>query len=157
MDFFFFFFFSSRRRHTRWTGDWSSDVCSSDLGSRVERPAAEVHGRYVRVDALGPAERDRRHSPAEVLHAARWLPFDWQKAHASWDGNPGPGVDALVEHRVNAAVGDAVQPRAIARGASPMDRPAPGFDVAEGEAQRGQHLVDDETRGVRLEAANGDP
>src|SRR5690348_17459581 len=28
---FFFFFFSSRRRHTRWTGDWSSDVCSSDL------------------------------------------------------------------------------------------------------------------------------
>src|SRR5438876_3639756 len=31
MYFFFFFFFSSRRRHTRWTGDWSSDVCSSDL------------------------------------------------------------------------------------------------------------------------------
>src|SRR5690348_18138445 len=25
------FFFSSRRRQTRWTGDWSSDVCSSDL------------------------------------------------------------------------------------------------------------------------------
>src|SRR5437763_16958834 len=29
--FFFFFFFSSRRRHTRYIGDWSSDVCSSDL------------------------------------------------------------------------------------------------------------------------------
>src|SRR5690348_17798393 len=29
-----FFFFSSRRRHTRWTGDWSSDVCSSDLVRR---------------------------------------------------------------------------------------------------------------------------
>src|SRR5439155_12300191 len=28
----FFFFFSSRRRHTRWPRDWSSDVCSSDLG-----------------------------------------------------------------------------------------------------------------------------
>src|SRR5437764_14742070 len=27
-----FFFFSSRRRHTRYIGDWSSDVCSSDLG-----------------------------------------------------------------------------------------------------------------------------
>src|SRR5690348_14555198 len=26
-----FYFFSSRRRHTGWTGDWSSDVCSSDL------------------------------------------------------------------------------------------------------------------------------
>src|SRR5207248_8288633 len=29
--FLFFFFFSSRRRHTRSYGDWSSDVCSSDL------------------------------------------------------------------------------------------------------------------------------
>src|SRR5256885_5678107 len=28
-----FFFFSSRRRHTRLQGDWSSDVCSSDLGA----------------------------------------------------------------------------------------------------------------------------
>src|SRR5256885_9416197 len=27
----FYFFFSSRRRHTRLQGDWSSDVCSSDL------------------------------------------------------------------------------------------------------------------------------
>src|SRR5688500_19216710 len=27
----FFFFFSSRSRHTRLQGDWSSDVCSSDL------------------------------------------------------------------------------------------------------------------------------
>src|SRR5256885_11243553 len=27
----FDFFFSSRRRHTRLQGDWSSDVCSSDL------------------------------------------------------------------------------------------------------------------------------
>src|SRR5690348_17627138 len=33
----FFFFFSSRRRHTRWTGDWSSDVCSSDLDSNSLR------------------------------------------------------------------------------------------------------------------------
>src|SRR5271163_4286427 len=29
---FVFFFFSSRRRHTRSDRDWSSDVCSSDLG-----------------------------------------------------------------------------------------------------------------------------
>src|SRR5690348_18483260 len=32
----FFFFFSSRRRHTRWTGDWSSDVCSSDLSGLLD-------------------------------------------------------------------------------------------------------------------------
>src|SRR2546430_9501987 len=39
------FFFSSRRRHTRFDCDWSSDVCSSDLGS--EAAACEnrnVHG-----------------------------------------------------------------------------------------------------------------
>src|SRR5256885_4166329 len=30
-DILFCFFFSSRRRHTRLQGDWSSDVCSSDL------------------------------------------------------------------------------------------------------------------------------
>src|SRR5690606_17430044 len=29
------FFFSSRRRHTRFSRDWSSDVCSSDLGVTV--------------------------------------------------------------------------------------------------------------------------
>src|SRR3989454_4330797 len=42
-----FFFFSSRRRHTRLQGDWSSDVCSSDLAapvSRVERRGTRVHG-----------------------------------------------------------------------------------------------------------------
>src|SRR6266478_7682261 len=31
----FFFFFSSRRRHTRFDCDWSSDVCSSDLGDKL--------------------------------------------------------------------------------------------------------------------------
>src|SRR5256885_12200073 len=33
----FLFFFSSRRRHTRLQGDWSSDVCSSDLQTDVSR------------------------------------------------------------------------------------------------------------------------
>src|SRR5205807_3808548 len=37
--FFFFFFFSSRRRHTRLQGDWSSDVCSSDLFANLGGPA----------------------------------------------------------------------------------------------------------------------
>src|SRR5690606_40342051 len=30
------FFFSSRRRHTRFSRDWSSDVCSSDLQSSFD-------------------------------------------------------------------------------------------------------------------------
>src|SRR5690606_40975222 len=32
----FVFFFSSRRRHTRFSRDWSSDVCSSDLMALLE-------------------------------------------------------------------------------------------------------------------------
>src|SRR6266705_1984552 len=46
------FFFSSRRRHTRSYGDWSSDVCSSDL----LRGLAPDGGLYM------PAEI-ARHSP----------------------------------------------------------------------------------------------
>src|SRR5256885_10484893 len=34
------FFFSSRRRHTRLQGDWSSDVCSSDLRRVILRPCS---------------------------------------------------------------------------------------------------------------------
>src|SRR5256885_6372069 len=37
-----FFFFSSRRRHTRLQGDWSSDVCSSDLALGAERFLREI-------------------------------------------------------------------------------------------------------------------
>src|SRR5256885_10774907 len=39
------FFFSSRRRHTRLQGDWSSDVCSSDLRQRPQSGT----GGYFRV------------------------------------------------------------------------------------------------------------
>src|SRR5256885_6307444 len=37
-----FFFFSSRRRHTRLQGDWSSDVCSSDLRRTTASRGARV-------------------------------------------------------------------------------------------------------------------
>src|SRR2546426_10276149 len=38
------FFFSSRRRHTRLQGDWSSDVCSSDLGAEtVVMPGVRIY------------------------------------------------------------------------------------------------------------------
>src|SRR3989440_7516675 len=53
----YFFFFSSRRRHTRSDRDWSSDVCSSDLGSAGLRPSftaqyetfANVGGKLTKV------------------------------------------------------------------------------------------------------------
>src|SRR5258705_9792018 len=43
------FFFSSRRRHTRCLSDWSSDVCSSDLGTG---PLA-ADGKYVNIKYTG--------------------------------------------------------------------------------------------------------
>src|SRR5574337_71838 len=44
LPYFSFFFFSSRRRHTRLSGDWSSDVCSSDLDRRVRPRLGLRHG-----------------------------------------------------------------------------------------------------------------
>src|SRR5690606_40226803 len=44
-----FFFFSSRRRHTRFSRDWSSDVCSSDLPSRPSSGAAGPSGTWLLV------------------------------------------------------------------------------------------------------------
>src|SRR5690606_40864173 len=44
-DFFVLVFFSSRRRHTIFSRDWSSDVCSSDLftsGMELGRRIAEL-------------------------------------------------------------------------------------------------------------------
>src|SRR5690606_40710050 len=46
------FFFSSRRRHTRFSRDWSSDVCSSDL----PRQLLERRRRGLRVDGELPQD-----------------------------------------------------------------------------------------------------
>src|SRR5690606_20440834 len=37
------FFFSSRRRHTRFSRDWSSDVCSSDLPALISAAICTRH------------------------------------------------------------------------------------------------------------------
>src|SRR5256885_11480155 len=48
-----YFFFSSRRRHTRLQGDWSSDVCSSDLGPRLKALAKSFWAMMMPVIILG--------------------------------------------------------------------------------------------------------
>src|SRR3712207_1722714 len=55
-------FFSSRRRHTRYWRDWSSDVCSSDLG----RGAGPPGGRG-RPDRGRSRRGDRPMTPTVVL------------------------------------------------------------------------------------------
>src|SRR6266480_3909851 len=63
-----FFFFSSRRRHTRLTCDWSSDVCSSDLGptAGASTPANSPAPQY-RSSATSPG----RGSSAVVTASVR--------------------------------------------------------------------------------------
>src|SRR5256885_7440883 len=55
------FFFSSRRRHTRLQGDWSSDVCSSDLGKQYavgsEEPDLPTAYRLPPTDVLDVLNR----------------------------------------------------------------------------------------------------
>src|SRR5690606_39835690 len=56
-----FFYFSSRRRHTRFSRDWSSDVCSSDL---------EVSQRRLRV---APFEHELAEQPMRLRERATRL------------------------------------------------------------------------------------
>src|SRR5438552_19122890 len=61
------FFFSSRRRHTRLSGDWSSDVCSSDLAATAAVAAGfEAHV----VDLRGHGRSGGRRG-----FARRWTDF----------------------------------------------------------------------------------
>src|SRR2546430_12578946 len=64
------FFFSSRRRHTRFDCDWSSDVCSSDLGGGAGR--REVN--FFTLPSPGPAAVDVPVAPAVALSDLRSLP-----------------------------------------------------------------------------------
>src|SRR5690348_17433433 len=63
------FFFSSRRRHTRWTGDWSSDVCSSDLTGELRR-----NGH--RAAVIGAVQQEARHDRRVARDEARPQPRD---------------------------------------------------------------------------------
>src|SRR5256885_4679808 len=94
----FFFFFSSRRRHTRLQGDWSSDVCSSDLdlghglvwtmltdrpssGLRPPSPAEAGEGRRIPrsipmildMDWFGQCRSEERRVGKECR--SRWSPY----------------------------------------------------------------------------------
>src|SRR5690606_41198356 len=77
-----YFFFSSRRRHTRFSRDWSSDVCSSDLDERL--PAV-----FERTDAAGCAWERR-------LQREQQRPF---QGHGELNGQVVEVVDRSEERR----------------------------------------------------------
>src|SRR5690606_2911380 len=85
-------FFSSRRRHTRFSRDWSSDVCSSDLGARQAHRADVRRGALV---ALSPRADRRRAAGARVsgvAHSRKPAPGTAPLYRA---GAPAPGAVEL--------------------------------------------------------------
>src|SRR3712207_7206218 len=79
------FFFSSRRRHTRYWRDWSSDVCSSDLGeveftvmqsnlaALKEAEFSNLKVRPVLGRKHGVAWAVRKNSPELLAELNRWI------------------------------------------------------------------------------------
>src|SRR5690606_40281775 len=53
------YFFSSRRRHTRFSRDWSSDVCSSDLGRAADEYRHEFRHLLERATAYAGGDVER--------------------------------------------------------------------------------------------------
>src|SRR5256885_17163974 len=72
-------FFSSRRRHTRLQGDWSSDVCSSDLGGSLGR-APDILAFYRGEDLVGLAPLYHRRVMRGLLlaHSVQVIGLSWR-------------------------------------------------------------------------------
>src|SRR6266498_5483619 len=69
------FFFSSRRRHTRCGRDWSSDVCSSDLGEVTVKLRLAEQAIIARVGpfASGALSAELERDPSEGVNLRRVL------------------------------------------------------------------------------------
>src|SRR5256885_11245936 len=82
------FFFSSRRRHTRLQGDWSSDMCSSDLRSSA-RPGSvaastpAIRRTAIRSLARNEQLRDAAHRNADPRRAVVQLVRELEIGRAS--------------------------------------------------------------------------
>src|SRR6202161_4967090 len=74
------FLYSSRRRHTTLSGDWSSDVCSSDLPdykARLDGPASDVDIIDDIAMELGQLRSEERRVGKECR--CRWAPYHLKK------------------------------------------------------------------------------
>src|SRR5690606_25813928 len=65
------FFFSSRRRHTRFSRDWSSDVCSSDLTKHRPQREWGINVRNIKARFRGNA-RDRHGDGMPLIVTRQW-------------------------------------------------------------------------------------
>src|SRR5690606_39368962 len=101
------FFFSSSRRHTRFSRDWSSDVCSSDLDYR-EAAVVSVDGpaRYVVQYADGSRETVRRGrvSAGHLVVTVRYTGSVWDAEAPGGYRRVHPGIGRLTDETAPAAV-----------------------------------------------------
>src|SRR5690606_39955289 len=88
------FFFASRRRHTRFSRDWSSDVCSSDLADGIAelsttlnqtgavRQSGGYGGKPLRLPGEGANHRDNTTGGRKIGRAS-WRERWWSRGGAA--------------------------------------------------------------------------
>src|SRR5256885_2516986 len=76
------FFFSSRRRHTRLQGDWSSDVCSSDLVGIV----VQAYLRDAEDDLLDLLEWARQRGTRFGIRLVKGAYWDFERIKSRQNG-----------------------------------------------------------------------
>src|SRR5256885_1008737 len=158
-----FFFFSSRRRHTRLQGDWSSDVCSSDLASRLAMRIVPIpNGQFVEncyfvIDeataecvVIDPGEEAGL--IAHKLAAERVRPVGIWLTHAHIDHVLGvPRLKAetgapVYLHQADRVLYDHVPEQAFAFGMHAEPLPAPDRDLSHGDERSEERRVGKECR-----------
>src|SRR3546814_7935636 len=86
----FFFFFKQKTSYEMRISDWSSDVCSSDLGQEI----AAVEQRGQRVALRHPLQLDDRDLEHAILAAQR-IAFATQRAQFVFEGIDGCKADLI--------------------------------------------------------------
>src|SRR5690606_40868494 len=78
--------FSSRRRHTRFSRDWSSDVCSSDLACRSLREF--IHDKNSGYREFDRQQMDKKERMGK--EPTPWADEDLKKVLGMWEYANGP-------------------------------------------------------------------
>ena len=76
-----FFFFSSRRRHTSCSRDWSSDVCSSDLGGGATTNLKLIQLPKMEVTEVTDFGKKKKKSRSEERRVGKECRSRWSQYH----------------------------------------------------------------------------
>src|SRR5690606_17837585 len=143
------FFFSSRRRHTSFSRDWSSDVCSSDLPWAIRRAVGVVLDTLGPLDDPLPAGLRARHRLTGLAHALEAIhrPKDFadvQRARNRLKFDEAFVLQAVLLQRRRAATAWPAKPRPRRDDGilAAFDERLP-FALTEGQAKVGEEIAAD--------------